>query len=99
MSVSSQSDPVPSVHVLHEELENCKKNMDIFFLIVMGSIVFCEFLSRPLCKYYRHFFFQICPRFLLNKVLQTGFAFYESGSVRSKNVTNVLFLNYVDTSL
>ncbi|KAI9562766.1 hypothetical protein GHT06_010220 [Daphnia sinensis] len=71
-SVSSQNDSALSVHVAHEELENLKKNMDIFFLIVMGSIVF---------------------------FLQTGFAFYESGSVRSKNVTNVLFLNYLDTSI
>ena len=36
--------------------------------------------------------------FFLLLVLQAGFAFYESGSVRSKNVTNALFLNYMDTS-
>ncbi|XP_057367451.2 putative ammonium transporter 1 [Daphnia carinata] len=70
--VSSPNDVVPSVQVLNEDLEHLKKNMDIFFLTVMGSIVF---------------------------FLQTGFAFYESGSVRTKNVTNVLFLNYLDTSI
>lgn len=32
-------------------------------------------------------------------VLQAGFAFYESGTVRSKNVTSVLFRNYMNTCI
>jgi hypothetical protein len=36
--------------------------------------------------------------FIVSKGLQGGFAFYESACVRPKNVTNVLFRNYIDSS-
>jgi hypothetical protein len=38
----NQSDPIASINLIHDELESFKKNVDIFFLVVMGSIVFCE---------------------------------------------------------
>lgn len=37
-SVVSQNDPVN----IHDELDNFKKNVDIFFIVVMGSIIFCK---------------------------------------------------------
>lgn len=39
----NQSDPIASINLIHDELESFKKNVDVFFLVVMGSLVFCEF--------------------------------------------------------
>ena len=38
----NQSDLITSINLIHDELESFKKNVDVFFLVVMGNIVFCE---------------------------------------------------------
>lgn len=38
----NQSEQKNSTYSFHDDLESFKKNVDIFFLVVMGSIVFCK---------------------------------------------------------
>ena len=59
-----------------------------------SSWVFSSFVSHYSISL-RFIFIQL---FIVSKGLQGGFAFYESACVRPKNVTNVLFRNYIDSS-
>ena len=75
-----------------QKQEVMSEDVDAFFLVVMGCIVFCECsisLSMTMTK--------LGP--LSSSVMQAGFAFVEAGSVRSKNTTNILTKNLLDSAI
>ena len=85
---------------LSSELGAFKKNVDTFFLVIMGSIVFCT-VYLPMIYDISSETVITCNCYCLNCfhiVLQAGFAFNESGMARAKNVTSVLFRNYMSSS-
>ena len=91
---SNQTSLTPEL--FQQQLEVVKKNFDMFFLILMGNLVFCTFPINFKNIYYS-FKNLICDFLFVYPVLKAAFAFFEMSFIRTKNVVSVLFRNYLDS--